>query len=60
MVEIKTVDEAIKFLSDKVCISTEIVDYKYRVWDEDFNVPIKTDKDLIDYANEQKDAIEDV
>jgi len=57
MDEIKTVDEAIRFLSEKVNISTEIVDYKYRVFDEDFNCPVRTDKDLIDYANEQKEAI---
>ena len=58
MREIKTVEEAIKFVSDKAGISTEIVDYKYRVFYEDFNSPIRTDKELIDYANEQKEAIE--
>ena len=59
MTEIKTVDEAIRFLSEKVGISTEIVRYKYRVSDMDFDCPIRTDKDLIDYANEQKEAIEE-
>jgi len=55
--KIKTTDEAIEFLSEKAGIKTEIVDYKYRVSDQDFNCSIKTDKDLIDYANEQMEAI---
>ena len=59
MKEIKDVDEAIEFLSDKVGIDTEVVNYKYRVIDVegDFNVPITTDKELIDYANEQKESM---
>ena len=48
--KIKTVAEAIKFLSEVANISVEIVKYKYRVFDEDFNTPVKTDEDLINYA----------
>jgi len=56
---IKTRKEAINFLRNNAMINVEIVDYKYRVWDKDFNQPIKTNKELIDYANEQKEALDD-
>jgi len=57
--EIKNVEDAIKFLLEKAGIQTEIVDYKYRVSDQDFNSPIKDDEELIEYANEQMEAIEE-
>lgn len=57
--EIKSVNKAIEYLREKAGIDTKIVNYKYRVSCEDFNVSIKTDKELIDYANEQREAIED-
>jgi len=57
MKEIKNVDEAIAFLEDKAGISVAIVDYKYRVFDNDFDEPITDDKELIEYANEQMEAI---
>ena len=58
--KIKDVDEAIKFLFEKANINVEVVNYKYRVYDNDFDSPIKDDKELIDYANEQKEALEEV
>ena len=58
MKEIKDIDEAIAFLEDKAGINVEIIDYKYRVSDNDFDDRITDDKELIDYANEQKEAIE--
>ena len=53
----KTEQEAIEFLQKEAGISVEIVDYKYRVFDEDFDCPIKDTKALIEYAKEQKEAM---
>jgi len=33
--------------------------YKYTIYDDDINEDIETDRDLIDYANEQREAIEE-
>lgn len=57
MKEIKDVNEAIAFLETKAGINVEIVDYKYRVSDNDFDCRMTDDKELIDYANEQMEAI---
>lgn len=56
--KIKNINDAIKFLTEKANIDVEVVDYKYRVSDNDFNCSINDDDELIDYANEQKEAIE--
>ena len=55
--KITTKEEAISFLIEKAGINVEVVDYEYRVFDSDFNSPIKDAKELIEYANEQKEAI---
>ena len=59
MAEMKTVKRAIEFLTKKANSSVDVLHYKYRVFDEDFSVFLKTDKELINYANEQKEAIEE-
>ena len=60
MKEIKTKEDAIKFLEEEINISVEdISKYKYKIYDEDFCDFIKDDKELIDYANEQMEAIEE-
>lgn len=52
---IKTVEEAIKFLEEKVGTHTQdLRKVSWRVYDEDFSCNFNTDKELIDYANEQK------
>jgi len=57
--EIKTIEEAIKYLEEKAGINVmERNKAKWDVWDDDFDDVINTDEDLIDYANEQKEAIE--
>lgn len=58
MNKIKTVEEAIKFLEERAGINVEEVEYKWRIWDNDFDDSCKEDKDLIEYANEQMEAIE--
>jgi len=59
-IKIKTKEEAIEFLEEEANINVEIVDYKYRVSDNDFEDTIKDTKELIEYANEQAEAINDV
>lgn len=58
--EITDVKQAIKYIEKKVNISvTDVSDLKYHLYDEDLNFYLCSDKELIDYANEQKEAIED-
>jgi len=59
MKKIKDINEAIKFLQEKAGINVEEIEYKWRIWDNDFDFNCKDDKELIDYANEQMEAIED-
>jgi len=60
MNKITNVTEAIIFLEKEVGISVEEVpNYKYRIFDKDIDNYIKDDEDLIEYANEQKEAIEE-
>ena len=55
--EIKTIDEAIEFLQTKAGINVEIMTAKYRVSDFDMDSYIEDDKQLIEYAKEQQEAI---
>ena len=57
--KIKTTSEAIEFLQKKANINVEEVNAKWIIWDDDIDNLLKDDEDLIDYANEQKEAIED-
>lgn len=60
MRKITDINEAIKYLREMVNVNVEdISDLKYNIWDEDMNFYCDSDKTLIDYANEQKEAIED-
>jgi hypothetical protein len=61
MKKLKTVEEAVEFLEKKAGINVAVNHkfYKYNIWDLDINEQIETDKDLIDYANEQKEALEE-
>ena len=60
MKEIKTKEDAIKFLEEDINISVDdISKYKYKIYDEDFCDFVKDDKELIDYAIEQMEAIEE-
>ena len=60
MEEIKTIEDAIFFLVNQSQISVELRNKdKWRVFDEDMNFSIKDDKGLIEYANEQKEALEE-
>lgn len=57
--KIKSVNEAIKYLKEIAGIRVvNIKVYKYKVLDEDFECYMRTNKELIDYANEQKEAIQ--
>jgi len=58
--KITDVDEAIKFLENKAGIQVDLNHgFKWNITDaaNDLNDWIKDDKALIDYANEQKEAI---
>lgn len=55
---ITTTEQAIDFLEKKAGISVkDVSSYKYKVFDEDFTDFIKTDKELIEYAKEQQEAM---
>lgn len=57
--EITSVEEALKFLKRDVGLSiTDLRKYSWRIYDEDVDFCIGTDDELINYANEQKEAIE--
>lgn len=56
--KITNVDEAIEFLGKKAGINVEEVTHKWRIWDNDFDSSCKDDKELIEYAKEQQEAIE--
>ena len=59
MKKIKTVEEAIDFLENKAGINVDENTHKWTIWDIDFRDYCKDDKELIDYANEQMEAIMD-
>lgn len=57
--KIKDIKTAIKFLEEEAGINVEVITHKYEVFDSDFNGRIKTDEELIDYANEQMENMKD-
>ena len=56
--EIKTINQAVEFLETIGIDVDDVSHYKYKVYDNDFSDFVETDKDLIDYANEQQEALE--
>ena len=59
MKKIKTIKEAINYVEKNVCEVSDLTNFKYHIYDnEDDYGYIKDDKEFIDYANEQKEAIE--
>lgn len=56
--EVKTVREAIDYLKT-IGTVVERVKYKYMVYFDSDSFGIETDRDLIEYVNEQKEAVED-
>ena len=59
MKKIKTIDEAIEFL-EKVrrTYVEDLREVSFRIYDENFSFYVKSVKELIDYANEQKEDVE--
>lgn len=57
MKEIKNVDEAIKFLTRERGFKIEdISKFKWKISDSEFSEYFKTDKDLINFAINQKES----
>jgi len=55
MKEIKTIEKAIKLLTERRGFKIEdLREAKYRIYDEDISFIVETDKELINYANEQR------
>ena len=60
MEQIKTIEEAIRFLEEQAQINVKLRNKdKWQISDNDINMSIKDDNALIDYANEQKEALEE-
>ena len=54
------VEEAIEFLENERGTHTEdLTRVKYRVYDEDFSFYVNSDKELIAYAEEQKNGVDE-
>ena len=57
--KIKTIREAIKYIKENVCEVSDLTNFKYHIFDDDGDYGyIKDDKEFIEYANEQKESIE--
>ena len=58
MEQITNVKDAITFLETDAQIDVEdISGFKWGLSDNDMNFSLRTDKELIEYANEQKEAL---
>ena len=53
------IKKAISFLESIGTLTKDLSKVKYMVYDEDFSCYMNSDKELIDYANEQKQDKED-
>ena len=59
MEEIKTIEEALDYIRRYLNISvTDVSKDKWHLLDEDIDFNLSSDRELIEYANEQKEAEE--